>query len=131
MRTKCGRRQQGENDGVTRLIALKDFTLDERRGCSRAKFLLHFLLSLSKGQCLRLRKEIGQEDTMMLGAIKGVVGSCRCQEVCGDELGTLMKQLIERVLPIGTGRTPDDWLCDISDGGRMAQPDGNAPRSGN
>jgi hypothetical protein len=34
----------------------------------------------------------------------------RDEEVCGDELGTLVYELVEGVLPIGSGSTPDDRL---------------------
>ena len=34
-----------------------------------------------------------------------------CNEVAGDELGSLVDQLIERVLPVGSRFAPINWTC--------------------
>ena len=49
---------------------------------------------------------------MVLGVTNRIVGGCGGEEVSGDELCTLMDELVERVLAVGTCRTPDDGLED-------------------
>lgn len=45
----------------------------------------------------------------MVGAVgKGVVSSSGGNKVGGDEFGALVNELVERVLAVGTGSTPQD-----------------------
>ena len=39
-----------------------------------------------------------------------VVGGRRRKEICGNQLRTLVYELVERVLAVGAGCTPDDRL---------------------
>ena len=72
------------------------------------------ILPLAKRQRFRLRKEVAQQDLVMpvrvlsgvsLQVILALHGS---QEVGGDELRSLMQQLVKRVLAIRTSRSPND-----------------------
>jgi hypothetical protein len=72
--------------------------------------LPNLLLRLPKRQRLRLRKEVAQQDAVVLRARDRVVGRCRCEEVGGDELCALVDELVEGVLAVGAGGAPDDWL---------------------
>ena len=52
---------------------------------------LHFFRRLAERQCLRLRKHVGYQEVMMPAE--------------RNQLRSLMDQLVERVLPIGSGFT--------------------------
>lgn len=47
---------------------------------------------------------------MVLRVRDGVVRRCGGDEVCGNELGALVHELVEGVLAICAGGTPDDGL---------------------
>lgn len=47
---------------------------------------------------------------MVEGVTDRVEGGGRGDEVCGDQLGSLVNELIERVLAVGSSGTPDDRL---------------------
>ena len=47
---------------------------------------------------------------MVKGITDRVEGGGRSDEICGDQLGSLVNELIERVLAVGSGGTPDDGL---------------------
>ena len=49
---------------------------------------------------------------MMLIAADGVERIGWSQKVARDELSPLVNELVERVLPVGTSRSPDDGLKD-------------------
>jgi hypothetical protein len=76
--------------------------------------LTNGLLSLSKCQSLGLGKKVGEEDTMVSRAGAGLGERVvRCgggDKVGGDDFGALVHELVERVLAVGSGRTPDDGL---------------------
>lgn len=40
----------------------------------------------------------------------GVLCVGRCNEIGGNDLGTLMDELVEGVLAVCARRAPDDWL---------------------
>lgn len=46
----------------------------------------------------------------MFRVFDGVVRRCWGDEICRDELGALVYKLVEGVLAVGTGGTPDDGL---------------------
>lgn len=68
------------------------------------------LLRLAKRERLGLCEKVGQEDAVVLRFGDRVVRRCGGEEVCGDEFGALVNQLVERVLPVRARRTPDDGL---------------------
>ena len=77
---------------------------------SSRPYIADLILRLTEGQRLRLSEEVGEEDTVVLGVTNGVVSGCGSKEVSGDEFRSLVDELIERVLAVGTGRTPDNGL---------------------
>lgn len=99
-----------EQDRVGRLVALEDLGLDERLilGLLGAQFLPDLLLGLAEREGFRLREKVGEQDLVVLAAGDRVEGFHRCQEITGDELGTLVDELVECVLAVGTGLSPDD-----------------------
>src|SRR5437879_8968651 len=66
----------------------------------------HFVGRLAEGQRLGLGEDIGQEHVVM--AAERIEWLCEGDEVAGDEPGSLMNQLIERVLPIRARLSPVD-----------------------
>ena len=54
----------------------------------------------------------------MLGMLDGVMRGSGGEEVCGDELGALVHELVEGVLAVGPGCAPDDGLC-VGEGGAL------------
>lgn len=67
-------------------------------------------LGLAEGQSLGLGEEVGKQDTVMEGVADRVKGSGRGDEVGRDQLGPLVNELVERVLSVGSGSTPNDRL---------------------
>ena len=51
----------------------------------------------------------------MLIVVNWVVGFGSDYEVSGDELGALMKELVEGVLGVGGGFTEEDWASGVLD----------------
>lgn len=47
---------------------------------------------------------------MVEGVTDRVEGGSRSNEISRDQLGSLVNELVERVLTIGSGSTPDDRL---------------------
>lgn len=109
-RTKGSRSEQGEHNARARPITLEDLALDQDLAGVRAQLLLHLVLGLTKGKGLRLSKEVGQEDAMVLRMVDGVVGRGGSNEVRGDEFRSLVDKLVEGMLAIGPRSTPDDGL---------------------
>lgn len=72
--------------------------------------LANLLLGLTKRQRLGLSEEVGEQDTVVKRFVDGILRRRRGDEVCGDEFRSLMNELIEGVLAVGTSRSPDDWL---------------------
>lgn len=62
-----------------------------------------------------LSEEVGCEHLLVLVVVDGVVGLGGQDEVCGDELGALVEQLVERVLGVGGGFAEEDWSCSVFD----------------
>ena len=79
---------------------------------------------------LGLGKEVGEEDLVMLAARDGVEGLDRGEEITAgqswihnskdrknipwDKLGTLVDELVEGMLTVGSALSPDDWLYCVS-----------------
>jgi hypothetical protein len=103
-------RQFLEHDRVGRLVALEDLALDEGLILApfRAEFLADLFLGLAKRERLGLGEEIGEEDLVVFTACNRVEGLDRCQEITGDELGALVDKLVECVLAVCSGLSPND-----------------------
>ena len=108
--TQCRGRQQREDNAVARPIALEDFALDECLARVLSQLIPHLFLSLTESQRLRLGEEVAEQDAVMLRVRDRIVRSCGGYKVCGDKFGTLVHQLVEGMLPVCTGSTPDNWL---------------------
>lgn len=104
------RRQKREHDAVRRPVAFEDLTLDDLLLRVSSHLFPHLFLRLSECQSLRLSEEVGQEDPMVLRVMDGIVGRGRGDEVSRNDLGSLMKELIERVLSVRARCTPNDRL---------------------
>ena len=76
--------------------------------------LADLLLGLSKRQSLGLGEEVTEEDAVVARALaslgEGVVGGSRSDKVSRNDLGSLVHELVERVLAVGSSCTPDDGL---------------------
>ena len=109
-RTESCRCQQREDDAIAWPVALEHLALDQRLASVRPQLLPNLLLCLSEGQRLGLSEEIGEENTVVEGVTDRVEGGGGSDEIGRDQLGSLVNKLIERVLTIGSGSTPDDGL---------------------
>ena len=67
-------------------------------------------LGLSEGQSLGLSEVVGEKDTVVEGTAEGIESGGRGNEISGNELGSLVNELVERVLTVGSGSAPDDGL---------------------
>ena len=108
--TKRSRRQQREHDAVARLVPLEHLALHQRLARAGSDLPPHFFLRLPEREGLGLCEEVREQDTVVLGVGDGVLRGSGRDEVCGDELGPLVDELVEGVLSVGPSRTPDDRL---------------------
>src|SRR5437867_9649437 len=105
------RRELFSQNRVRWPVTFEDSVRDEPIG--RA-FSLHFAGRLAEGQRLGLSEDIGQEHVVM--ATERMEWFRECDEVARDQAGTLMDQLIERMLPVCPRLTPVDrtgLACDL------------------
>ena len=118
--SQCARGELLEHEGVGGTVSLKDLVWDKSIDLVGGHFPLQFgtnrLGSLSKGKSLSLSKEVGQQDWVVVrGGANGlsnfVVRFDRRQKVARDHLGTLVDQLIESVLSIGSRFSPNNRSC--------------------
>ena len=72
--------------------------------------LANFFLGLTKRQGFGLGEEVTEEDTVVKGVGDGVVWGSGSEEVSRDDLGSLVNELVEWVLAVGTSSTPNDRL---------------------
>jgi hypothetical protein len=81
--TQSGRGKLLEHDAVGGLVALEDLALDESLvlGLLSTELLRDLLLGLAESQSLRLGKEVGEKDLVVLAAGDGVVGLNGGEEV--------------------------------------------------
>src|SRR5262245_52549439 len=100
-RAQRSRRQTLRNDCVRRAVAFKD---PMRYETLLRAFSRHFLGRLPEGQRLGLREHICQEHVVMLA--KRVESLAEGDEVARNQPGSLMNQLVERVLPVGPRLAP-------------------------
>lgn len=83
--------------------------IDEQEG-RRATHLTNLLLRLTKGKCFWLGEEITEQDAVVERVANRIVGGGRSEEVGGNELGSLVEKLVERVLTVGSSGSPDNRL---------------------
>jgi hypothetical protein len=60
-----------------------------------------------------LGEKVGKKDTMMFRIIDGIVCGGGSKKVGRDEFGALVNKLVERMLAVRTGRSPDNRLYEI------------------
>jgi hypothetical protein len=71
--------------------------------------------SLADHEGLRLGEEVGGKHALVLVVVDGVVGLGGENEVGGDELGALVKELEEGVLGVGAGLAKQDGASSVLD----------------
>ena len=108
--TESSGRHQWEDDAVAWPVTLEDLTLDQRLAGVCPQLLPNLFLGLSEGQSLGLSEEVGEEDTVVERVTDRVKRGGGGDEICGDQLGSLVNKLVERVLAIRSSSTPDDGL---------------------
>jgi hypothetical protein len=72
--------------------------------------LLDLLFRLAECESLGLSEIIREKDAVMLISANGIERVCWGQEICGDELCTLVNKLIERVLSVRPCGSPQNGL---------------------
>ena len=105
------RRQLPEQDGIGWTITFKhperrvqgDFFLIHAIG---GQFFLNFFNSLALHEGLGLRKEVRQQLVVVIA--KRIVADGRRNEVTRNDLRALVYELVESMLPIRAGLTPND-----------------------
>ena len=100
-----------QQDGIGGAVAFEGFEGQEKFGLLRCFALLfqfgaHFFRCFAHHQGLGLGEEVGQQ----LGVVvaDGVVADGRGNKIAGDQLGALVDELVESVLPVGARLAPDD-----------------------
>src|SRR3984885_2557401 len=88
-------------EDVRRAVALKDAMRNQPIRCSLS---LDLLRCLSESQGFGLGKDVGQQHVMVPS--KGIEGLLKTDEVTGNQPGSLVDQLVERVLPVGSRLAP-------------------------
>src|ERR1700722_978464 len=68
---------------------------------------------LAKSQCFRLREHVGDQHVVM--SAQRVERPDESDEIAGYEARTLMHQLIERMLAVGTRLSPKNWPSIVID----------------
>src|SRR5258708_40210345 len=66
----------------------------------------NLLGSFAKGQGLSLGQQIGHQQVVVIA--EGIERLAEANEVAGDQPGALVNELVEGVLAVGAGLTPDD-----------------------
>ena len=108
--TESSRGQQREDNAVAWPVALENLAFDQRLAGIWSQLLPNLFLSLSEGQSLGLSEEVGEEDTVVEGVADRVESSSRGNKICGNKLRSLVNELVERVLSVGSSSAPDDRL---------------------
>ena len=111
-RTKRRRREQREHDARARTVPCEHLTLHKNIARVGPELRLDLRLRLAKRERLRLREEVGKQDAVVLRVMDRVVRRRRRDEICGDDLRSLVHKLVEGVLPVRARGAPDDWLLD-------------------
>ena len=79
----------------------------------------NLFLGLTESESLRLREEVSQEQfvNVLLAVLGRVDRVSECQEVRGNQAGTLVDQLVESVLAVGAGLAPEHFTgCVVDEG---------------
>src|SRR5262249_4413427 len=100
---KRGRGQAIRQKGVRWAISFEHPMRNEPIRCALPFYLLS---RLAKRECFGLSEDIGDEHVVV--AVQRIEGVREGDKVDRDELGSLMDQLIERVLTVGSGLAPVD-----------------------
>lgn len=103
-RTESGRSDLLREDAGGGSVAQERLVGDE---LLRSVFSLKLLGCLSDHESLSLSQEVGSQHDLVLVVADGIVGLGGKDEVRGDELGALMKELVEGVLGVG-GRLAEE-----------------------
>lgn len=115
-----------EHDRVGGLVATEHLVgcnlihLRSRQRLVAMQLLQNRLLVLASHQRLSLSEKVGQQDIVVLG--KGVVGLDGGQEITGGNAGSLMNQLVEGVLTVGTGLTDNPGASAVGDSLTVSVP---------
>src|SRR5215813_1889030 len=72
----------------------------------RCAFLLHLLHCLAESECFRLGEDIRDQHVMMV--VQGVQRVGERDEIGGNELGSLVDELVKGVLTVGSWLAPVD-----------------------
>lgn len=101
-----------EHDRVGWLVSLEDLRLDQGSvGRGRGtELLLDLIFGLSKCESFGLSEKVGKENLVMLATGDGVECLDGSEEITRDEFGSLVDELIEGVLTVGTALSPNDGL---------------------
>jgi len=102
--TECRRGKLLEENRIRGTIAFEDAVGHET---VRRSFRFNLIRSFSKGERLRLRANVGDEDIMVTA--ERIKRLDECDEIARDESRALMDQLIEGMLAIGAGFAPINW----------------------
>lgn len=113
--TQCLGGELLEQDRVGGLITKEDLGLDKSvvLGLFGAEFLDDLLLSLSECQSLGLSKEVGEEDLVVVA--ERVLSLDGSQKVTRDHFGSLVDELVESMLTVGSGLSPNDGTSLVVD----------------
>jgi hypothetical protein len=88
-----------EQDRVRGSVTLEHLALPQSLVlCLFSQFLANGLFVLSESESFRLSEEVGEKDAVVKAVSNGVLGFDRSEEIGGNELGTLMDELVESVL---------------------------------
>ncbi len=111
-RTQAERRDFAQQDGVRWTITFEHFERHNVLKRSRiftlvAIFLLNHVTRLAECQRFGLREEVRQQLRVVIR--QRVVSDGRGDEIARHHFGTLVDQLVERMLAVSARLTPDDW----------------------
>ena len=102
-RTQHMRRQRVGKDRAGGSIAIEDAIRDL---IPSDAFTGHIIGGLTKSQCLRLGKQVCHQFVVMI--TNGVLRAAESDKINRDQFRALVNELVERVLPVGSGLPPDD-----------------------
>ena len=108
-RTERLRRELISQKRIRRLVALESL---KRNELLLDALLGAFLGRLAERESLGLCEEVGHE--LVVEIADGIVGLRAADEVAGNKVGTLMDELIERVLAVRAGLAPLDGTGSVS-----------------
>ena len=112
----------GGHDRRRRLIAFEDAGRDDGLG---GAFRADFVRQLTEGKCLCLREEVTEEQLVLVLTIrrKRICWIGEGNEVGGNQLGTLVDELVEGMLTVRAGLTPEHFTGRGCDGRAIQRTD--------